>query len=211
MQFQAPISKTLIYQFRAVAASAWIHERHKRCSTTCATTAGSIPTLRVRPPCLIHVRNIALVEPRYDACDTLDALDAEPAYFGRLTSRGVIPSRAAVTATLPAQLHDETRARLAARKLDTLYAHQAVAIEALMLGEDVVVATSTSSGKSLCYQVPIVDAAVRASQHTAIMLFPTKALAHDQLQSLRSWLVPGMKAVAYDGSTPTDDDRSDVL
>ena len=67
------------------------------------------------------------------------------------------------------------------------------------------VATGTASGKSLCYQLPIVDSVVDGSRDTALLIFPTKALAQDQLRSLRSWLVPGCRAVTYDGDTPTDD------
>ena len=70
---------------------------------------------------------------------------------------------------------------------------------------NVVLATGTASGKSLCYQLPIVEAVVDGRQDTALLVFPTKALAQDQLRSLRSWLVPGLKAVTYDGDTPTDD------
>ncbi len=75
----------------------------------------------------------------------------------------------------------------------------------LRSGQHVVVATGTASGKSLCYQLPIIDAAVRGSSDTTLALFPTKALAQDQLRSLRSWLVPGLQAVTYDGDTPPDD------
>ena len=67
------------------------------------------------------------------------------------------------------------------------------------------VATGTASGKSLCYQLPIVNAAVSGEPSTTLLLFPTKALAQDQLRSLRSWLVPGLQAVTYDGDTPTED------
>lgn len=141
----------------------------------------------------------------FDACDTLDSLDADISLYGRMTSRGIIEARAARTTTIDVDLHDETRSRLHARKLDQVYVHQAAAIRELVAGEDVVVATGTASGKSLCYQVPIVDSAVRADRSTALMLFPTKALANDQLQSLRSWLVPGLKAVTYDGDTHPDD------
>jgi len=97
------------------------------------------------------------------------------------------------------------QARLASRGLDRLCTHQAEAIDRLHGGEDIVVATGTASGKSLCYQLPIVDNAVREAPDTALMLFPTKALAQDQLRSLRSWLVPGLRAVTYDGDTLPDD------
>lgn len=140
-----------------------------------------------------------------DACDTLDQLDNIVEYLGRLTARHIISARPASFGTLPADLHDDTVARLHARKITQLYSHQAEAIDALRNGESVVVATSTASGKSLCYQVPIVDAVVRGDRSTALLLFPTKALANDQLQSIRSWLVPGLKAVTYDGDTPPED------
>ena len=67
------------------------------------------------------------------------------------------------------------------------------------------VATGTASGKSLCYQVPIVESVVSEQRDTALLVFPTKALAQDQLRSLRSWLVPGLRAVTYDGDTAGDD------
>ncbi|CAB5041975.1 unannotated protein [freshwater metagenome] len=64
-------------------------------------------------------------------------------------------------------------------------------------GESLVVATGTASGKSLCYQVPIAESVL--SGGTALMIYPTKALARDQLLSLTSWEVPGLTAAAYDG------------
>ncbi|MDQ1519082.1 MAG: box helicase protein, partial [Actinomycetota bacterium] len=79
------------------------------------------------------------------------------------------------------------------------------AIDQLRAGSHVVVATGTASGKSLCYQVPIVESVVAGTRDTAILIFPTKALAQDQLRSMRSWLVPGLKAVTYDGDTLSDD------
>ncbi len=92
-----------------------------------------------------------------------------------------------------------------ARGIAELFAHQAAGIDALRAGRSIVVATGTGSGKSLCYQVPIVSSVVEGRRDTALLVFPTKALAQDQLRSLRSWLVPGLRAVTYDGDTPTDD------
>ncbi|MEO6469170.1 MAG: DEAD/DEAH box helicase, partial [Acidimicrobiia bacterium] len=140
-----------------------------------------------------------------DAVDTLDAIAADPEFFERLAYRTNLPARAARSVPLPASLHPEVTARLTSRGISELYTHQAETVELLGAGTSVVVATGTASGKSLCYQLPIVDAAVRAAPDTALLIFPTKALAHDQLRSLRSWLVPGMRAVTYDGDTPPDD------
>ncbi|GIU86219.1 MAG: helicase [Acidimicrobiia bacterium] len=139
-----------------------------------------------------------------DAGATLDALAADPATAGRLVHRETIPARAARHAEPCEPLHEEVRARLRARGVDRLYTHQAAAVDRLRDGRSVVVATGTASGKSLCYQVPIVESVVRANRDTALLVFPTKALAQDQLRSLRSWLVPGLRAVTYDGDTDTD-------
>jgi Distinct helicase family with a unique C-terminal domain including a metal-binding cysteine cluster len=140
-----------------------------------------------------------------DAVDTLDAIAADPEFFERLVYRTNLPARAARTAPLRSPLHPEVTARLDSRGIGELFTHQAQAIDLLHAGTSVVVATGTASGKSLCYQLPIVDAAVRGATDTALLIFPTKALAQDQLRSLRSWLVPGLRAVTYDGDTPPDD------
>jgi DEAD/DEAH box helicase domain-containing protein len=140
-----------------------------------------------------------------DACDALDALADEPELAERLVHCEVLPARAARFADLATPLPDEVRQRIEARGIDRLYAHQVDAIDRLRVGGSVVVATGTASGKSLCYQVPIVESVVADRRDTALLVFPTKALAHDQLRALRSWLVPGLRAVTFDGDTDTDD------
>ena len=124
--------------------------------------------------------------PPVDAVDTLDAIAADPEFFERLVYRTNLPARAARTAALRSPLHADVRARLASRGIDELFTHQTEALDLLHAGTSVVVATGTASGKSLCYQLPIVDAAVRGATDTALLIFPTKALAQDQLRSLRS-------------------------
>ena len=66
-----------------------------------------------------------------------------------------------------------------------LYSHQSKAIDAARAGQDVVIATSTASGKTLCYNLPVLEATLQDSQTRALYLFPTKALTQDQLRSLR--------------------------
>ena len=78
-------------------------------------------------------------------------------------------------------------------------------MQALRDNRSIVVATGTASGKSLCYQLPIVDGVVRGNRDTTLLVFPTKALAQDQLRSFREWLVPDVVAATYDGDTPTDE------
>lgn len=140
-----------------------------------------------------------------DACDTLSEIAADPELEGRLVYRTELPAREPRTAELASPLHPEVVERLEARGIDRLWTHQAAAIDALHERRNIVVATATASGKSLCYQLPIIDAVVRDAPDTALLMFPTKALAQDQLRSLRSWLVPGLNAVTYDGDTPPDD------
>jgi DEAD/DEAH box helicase domain-containing protein len=140
-----------------------------------------------------------------DPCDTLEAIAADPELFGRVVHRESLPATSARTADPAEPFHPDVAARLASRGIERLWTHQVAAIDHLVRREHVVVATGTASGKSLCYQLPIVDAAVRGDHATALLVFPTKALAQDQLRSLRSWLVPGLKAVTYDGDTPPDD------
>jgi len=140
-----------------------------------------------------------------DACATLDALAADPELAGRLVHREILTARAAEFADLATPLPAEVTGRIAARGIERLYTHQAAAIDRLRAGTSVAIATGTASGKSLCYQVPIVESVVDDRRDTALLIFPTKALAHDQLRALRSWLMPGLRAVTFDGDTSTDD------
>ena len=87
-----------------------------------------------------------------------------------------------------------------------LWSHQAKAIDLARAGRSVVVATGTASGKSLCYQAPIAEAAVApVRQGSALLLFPTKALAHDQLRALVARGFPGVAAGAYDGDAGSEE------
>lgn len=85
---------------------------------------------------------------------------------------------------------------------DPFFSHQAAAIDALRDGTSVAVATGTASGKSRCYQVPIAEAvATGLRPATALLVFPTKALAQDQLRALTELDVPRLVAATYDGDT----------
>lgn len=86
-----------------------------------------------------------------------------------------------------------------------LWAHQADAIDRVRSSRSVVIATGTASGKSLCYQVPIAESV--SEDATSLLIYPTKALAQDQLMSLTSWDVPGLTAATYDGDC-TPEERS---
>ncbi|NNE73456.1 MAG: DEAD/DEAH box helicase, partial [Acidimicrobiales bacterium] len=125
----------------------------------------------------------------------LTQLDAE----GRLVHVERFRARAAVHGSLDRPLPDDVGKRVG---LDGLWSHQAEAINHARAGRSVVVATGTASGKSLCYQLPIAEAvADPVRPGTALLLFPTKALAHDQLRSLAEFEFPDVVAATYDGDS----------
>jgi DEAD/DEAH box helicase domain-containing protein len=126
-------------------------------------------------------------------------LDAD----GRLVYSERIQARAARTATLRRPLRQDLWDRL---PVDALWSHQAEAIDLVRDGRNVAVATGTASGKSLCYQAPVAETATDPIRPgAALLVFPTKALAHDQLRALTDLQVPGLIAAAYDGDcTPEE-------
>ncbi|HVL99933.1 MAG TPA: DEAD/DEAH box helicase [Egibacteraceae bacterium] len=133
--------------------------------------------------------------------------DASPAADGRprLASVHHLPARAARTAPLPGDLPEPLPGRLSLAGVGSLYTHQAEALEHVRSGRSVIVATGTASGKSLCYQLPLLETLVRDDRATALYLAPTKALGHDQLRALRAFRVPHVRAATYDGDTPRGD------
>ncbi|MGD9797841.1 MAG: DEAD/DEAH box helicase, partial [Acidimicrobiia bacterium] len=86
-----------------------------------------------------------------------------------------------------------------------LWSHQAAAIDLVREGASVAIATGTASGKSLCFQLPIAEAALGEQPGTALLLFPTKALAQDQRRALAQLGLPDLVAACYDGDTTPDE------
>jgi DEAD/DEAH box helicase domain-containing protein len=113
-------------------------------------------------------------------------------------------SREARTAPFPDELHPKLRAALAARGVHELYGHQAEAWAAAARGEHVAVVTGTASGKSLAFNLPVLDALAAEPKRRALYLYPTKALAQDQLRSLTELKVPRVKPAIYDGDTEAE-------
>jgi DEAD/DEAH box helicase domain-containing protein len=96
---------------------------------------------------------------------------------------------------------------LAGRGIEQLYTHQAAAFQALAAGRDVVVVTPTASGKTLCYNLPVLNTLCSDPEARAMYLFPTKALAEDQLHEFHAIVEAmgsGVRAFTYDGDTPQD-------
>jgi DEAD/DEAH box helicase domain-containing protein len=116
-----------------------------------------------------------------------------------------LPGRPALTAAPARPLPGPLAERLNELGIDALWCHQAEALDHIRAGRSTVVATGTASGKSLCYQLPIAEAvADPIHPGTALALFPTKALAQDQLKGFGHLAAPGLVAATYDGDTDPD-------
>ncbi|WP_200254432.1 DEAD/DEAH box helicase, partial [Thiococcus pfennigii] len=130
----------------------------------------------------------------------------EQRYPGRITGRLVRPATAAQYRPLPPGLHPGLAQALAARGVERLYSHQRAAWDRVAEGRHLVIATPTASGKTLCYNLPVLDAVLTRGVK-ALYLFPTKALAQDQvaeLNALNQAATLGVKAFTFDGDTPGD-------
>src|SRR5881275_390879 len=117
---------------------------------------------------------------------------------------GTDPAREARLAPLPDDLHTRVRDALAAQGIDELYTHQRAAWDAAARGEHVIVTTGTASGKTLAFNLPVLDAIAREPKTRALYLYPTKALAQDQLRSLSGFRLPKLRAAIYDGDTESE-------
>ncbi len=111
----------------------------------------------------------------------------------------------------PVSLHPRLLTCMQSRGIHRLYTHQAQAIEHVHAGRNVVVVTPTASGKTLCYNLPVLDAMLRDSDACALYLFPTKALAQDQLAELQETVASLEESIGihtFDGDTPDDARRA---
>ncbi|MEW5987664.1 MAG: DEAD/DEAH box helicase [Chloroflexota bacterium] len=121
-----------------------------------------------------------------------------------------LPARPPRYTPPPADLSPHVLTALRQRGIEPFYTHQAAAITAALQGQNVIVATATASGKSLCYTVPVLHTLLTQPQARALYLFPTKALAHDQLAETAALIAAGRLPVAihpYDGDTPQSQRR----
>src|ERR671932_1366155 len=126
-------------------------------------------------------------------------------------SRGAVESLGETVASLPPRpanlvglpdLHPELVSALSKMGVERLYSHQREAYERVRAGENVVVATATASGKSLCYKIPAFENALMSAASRALFLYPTKALAQDQLGKIKAFGLRGVHPATYDGDTP---------
>ena len=117
---------------------------------------------------------------------------------------GLEPARTARSEPLPDDLDPRVASALLGAGITSLYRHQAEAWEAARRGENVVVTTGTASGKSLAFNLPVLDAIAREPKTRALYLYPTKALAQDQARALSELRLEGLKPAIYDGDTPPE-------
>jgi DEAD/DEAH box helicase domain-containing protein len=124
---------------------------------------------------------------------------------GRLVREAFEGEREPSFADLPGNLHPRLGDALAAAGVDALYAHQAAALQSAWEGTTIVT-TGTASGKSLCFQLPILETLLHDSRARALLLYPTKALAQDQARALHAFgLTKEIRPAIYDGDTPRED------
>ncbi len=114
------------------------------------------------------------------------------------------PAREAQLAPLPDELAGSVREAIG---VPQLYAHQRAVWDASRRGEHVLVTTGTASGKTLAFNLPVLDAIAREPKTRALYLYPTKALAQDQFRTLAGYGLPGLRPAIYDGDTPTEQRR----
>ncbi len=124
----------------------------------------------------------------------------EPLTAPNIAAWSILPARLADVRELPADLPRDLTAALRERGIRSLYSHQAEAWAAARRGENLVIATGTASGKTLCYNLPVLAAIAENPNARALYLFPTKALAQDQLSVISHQF--SVAAAIYDGDTP---------
>ena len=134
-----------------------------------------------------------------------DQLRQDHMFMKDVTRWEVIPAREARTMPFPASMDERLKPALARRGIHELYTHQAKSLEAIARGEDVTVVTPTASGKTMCYNLPVLSAILQNPDSRALYLFPTKALSADQVSELYDMIEEmgvDIKTYTYDGDTP---------
>lgn len=135
----------------------------------------------------------------------LDYLKHNPDFASNVTHWQVMPARPAKYADYPDDFDPALRAVLESRGVKRLYSHQRRALDLAQAGKDFVVITPTASGKTMCYNLPVLSEILRDNESRALYLFPTKALSSDQVAELYE-IIKAMdapiKAFTFDGDTP---------
>ena len=135
----------------------------------------------------------------------LNRLRKSPDYKGQMVHIEAIPAREAVFDSLDMPLPLALTDSLAAQKITRLYRHQVEAIDVARNGAHSIVTTPTASGKSLCYNAPILERLLLDTRARALYLFPTKALAQDQYAKISALNLTRLILATYDGDTPKEE------
>lgn len=140
-----------------------------------------------------------------NVAQAIDRLKSDPSFRLNLTAWKTIPARPARYGVFPDGLDPRLVQALQAKGIHSLYTHQHDAVHAVLEGGDICVVTPTASGKTLCYNIPVLNTLLGNPNSRALYLFPTKALSQDQVAELQT-LVDGLKvkigAYTFDGDTP---------
>ena len=142
-----------------------------------------------------------------DIDQTLQDWLKDKSFSDNLSYHLLTPAREALFEPFPSSIHLSLQDVLKSKGIESLYSHQTEAIRHIDEGENIVLSTGTSSGKSLCYSIPILNNQLNEPGSTALLLFPTKALTNDQLLTFQGFALQlpteAIKPVVYDGDTPT--------
>ncbi len=135
----------------------------------------------------------------------LDQLKDDPKFMRNVTCWKYAPAQEAQFSPFPESMPEKLVGALQEKGIHKLYSHQAEAVDHVLNGKNVVVVTPTASGKTLCYNIPILSAILDDPESRALYLFPTKALSQDQMHEIHE-IVTAMEAeikvYTFDGDTP---------
>ncbi len=139
----------------------------------------------------------------------LDHLQRDRSFMEKVSLWKELPAKPAQWASFPKSLDNRLMAAMQAHGIAKLYSHQAAAIDLILRGQNTVIVTPTASGKTLCYNVPVLNQVLQNQDARSLYLFPTKALSQDQVAELHAiiqFLGPQLqfdiKTFTFDGDTP---------
>ena len=138
--------------------------------------------------------------------DIMKDLLTDEQYKDQISFWHTINEKEATYAPFPDDLHEQLRTALESRGISSLYSHQSEAYRTIRSGRNIVAVTPTASGKTLCYNLPVIQTILEDSDARALYLFPTKALSYDQKSELEELIHAAdlkINSYTYDGDTPT--------
>jgi len=137
----------------------------------------------------------------------IESLKQSPDYAGQIVHQEILPKKETQYASLSTPFPETVERMLKRNRITKLYTHQVEAIEKIRKGNNTLIVTSTASGKTLCYTLPMLECVLNEPEVRVLYFFPTKALAQDQLRQLHEFtegfLPSYIRAETYDGDTPT--------